>query len=118
MLWLAILCMILLDFIWLSLMSNRYDKMVRKVQGKPLKMNIIGAIIAYAAMIIGFIYIVLPLARKYGYWYGALFGFIVYAIYNGTNYAIFEDYDWRIALIDTTWGTFLFGVITYIAMKI
>jgi uncharacterized membrane protein len=49
---------------------------------------------------------------------GALFGLIVYGVYNGTNYATFTDYPLSTAAIDTLWGTFasalVSAVISYI----
>jgi uncharacterized membrane protein len=32
----------------------------------------------------------------------------VYAVYDFTNVAIFEDYDWKFAIADSLWGGILF----------
>lgn len=45
---------------------------------------------------------------------GAIFGFVVYGTYNGTNYATLEKYSLKTAITDTIWGTIVCGVISYI----
>jgi len=45
-----------------------------------------------------------------GLLWGAVLGFSVYAIFNFTNLAIFANYTWQSALMDTSWGTFLMAI--------
>jgi uncharacterized membrane protein len=40
--------------------------------------------------------------------------FIGYLLFNGTTMAIFKDYSWRIAIMDTAWGTLLGLIVGYI----
>jgi uncharacterized membrane protein len=42
---------------------------------------------------------------------GAVFGLVVYGIYNGTNVATLPGYSWTMVLIDTSWGTIWFGLL-------
>ena len=44
-----------------------------------------------------------------------LYGFVVYGVYNGTNYATIEKYKVRTAIIDTLWGSIAGGIIATIA---
>ena len=120
---LAILVMFILDVLWITLNKTKYNKLVYDVQHKKMNVNIISAIIAYILMIIGIIYITVPLAKTKknkligALKYGGLFGLCVYGIYNATNYAIFQDYNLITGIIDTIWGMTLFSIITYIAIK-
>jgi len=43
---------------------------------------------------------------------GALSGFIVYGVYNFTNYSTLTHYTLKLAVLDTLWGTFAFGVVS------
>lgn len=42
--------------------------------------------------------------------YGFLMGFVIYGVYNGTNYATLQKYKLSTAIIDTTWGMSLQGI--------
>lgn len=47
---------------------------------------------------------------------GAIFGLIVYGIFNSTNYAIFKDYPVSIGLIDTVWGMTAYTIATLVGL--
>ena len=49
---------------------------------------------------------------------GLLYGFVVYSVYNGTNYSTIEKYDLKTTIIDTLWGTVLCGVLSTIVYVI
>ena len=44
----------------------------------------------------------------------SILGFCIYAIYNFTNLAIYNFYNIKLAVVDTLWGTFLFGFVVLI----
>ena len=129
----AVLAMLVLDAIWIGINKPRYDALVASVQKKKMVVRIIPAIIAYLAMVIGLVFIIIPNAKRElragggrgssavitaltALKYGGLFGFVVYTIYNATNYAIFDGYLLPVAIMDTIWGTFLFFVVTWIGI--
>lgn len=122
----AITLLLVFDFIWISLNYSRYNTLVANVQGSKMNTKILSAIVAYTLMIIGLLYIVFPLmdqdksknALIKALKYGGLFGLVVYGIYNFTNYAIFDNYSLFIGLTDTLWGTFVYFIVTYIALYI
>jgi uncharacterized membrane protein len=130
-----LIAILVLDAIWLTLMMPIYKHAFGKVQcNAPIRFNWKGAIIAYALMYVGFLMFVKPnldktAAGKAGTghpkadmkgmtWsalmYGATFGLVVYGIFNATNAAVFSDYDWTIALVDTVWGCSLFFYVSLI----
>ena len=46
--------------------------------------------------------------------YGALVGFITYAVYNGTEFAIRKAWTWDVAARDMLWGTLLSTAIAFL----
>ena len=122
---LAVVALLVLDALWIFVNKPRYAALVASVQKKEMVVRIAPAIIAYLAMVIGLVFIIIPIAKKEAkeigkgiaaLKYGALFGFVVYAIYNATNYAIFDGYLLPVAIMDTLWGTFLFFIVTLIGI--
>lgn len=122
----AVTLLLVFDFIWIGLNYSRYNTLVSNVQGSKMNTKIVSAILAYTLMVIGLIYIVFPLVDRdesknkllKALKYGGLFGLIVYGIYNFTNYAIFDNYSLSIGITDTLWGTFVYFIVTYIALYI
>jgi len=47
---------------------------------------------------------------------GALLGLVIYGIYNCTNSATITNYTSKEAIIDMTWGTILFGLVSHISL--
>ena len=46
--------------------------------------------------------------------YGAIFGFCIFGIYNGTNLAFIKKWTLRASIIDTLWGTISQSLLAYI----
>ena len=115
----VILMVLLIDFLWLTLNRTRYDTLVKNVQGVSVRMNYVGAILSYLCVIGLLIFYAFPLAREKSgnkvvtsIMIGGFLGMLSYGIFNATNIAIFEKYDWSIALLDTLWGSVLFTIAT------
>lgn len=113
--------MLILDITWLAVMGSTYNASYAKVQGKPIAIHFPSAVAAYSIMIIAFLIFVLPniedkrknesclsVAMKYG----APLGFVIYGVYNATNMAVFKQFEWITALMDTLWGTTLYFLTT------
>jgi uncharacterized membrane protein len=107
-----------------------YNTLVTDIQGSNIKLNFIGGLIAYTCIIISFFMFVFPLVhyeynknKKQSLFllslkYGGILGLVIYGIFNGTNIAIFTNYNYIIGLKDTLWGIFNYSIITYIYMKL
>ena len=121
-----IVFILLIDFVWLYVNYNNYNRLVEKVQGSSISINIIGALLSYVTVLIGFFYFSIPMITNelnkdknqslliLCLKYGGLLGLIMYGIFNTTNIGIFKNYEIYVALIDTLWGTFLFTISSYI----
>jgi uncharacterized membrane protein len=120
----GIIVMLVLDFLWICINNQTYQRLVQDVQRSPLSLRISGAVIAYIAMAVGLIFIVFPLASQdksknnvmKSIKYGGVFGVVVYTIYNATNYAIFRGYSYWTAIMDTLWGATVYTLATYFAL--
>ena len=127
----ASVALLALDGAWLYwVMGPMYTRLVPRIQGRPLRSNIVYAVAAYAFMLIGLHLFVLPgddettssAARKNPTvtrgsrltWGGVArafaFGAVLYGVYNGTCGAVFAAWDVRISVIDTLWGGLVYAL--------
>lgn len=74
---------------------------------------IIGGIVAYLLLAYGLYIFAI---KNKSIFNGALFGLVVYGVYNFTNLAVIAKYDLIPSVIDTVWGTILCSMITYIVL--
>ena len=74
---------------------------------------IIGGIVAYLLLAYGLYIFAI---KNKSIFNGALFGLVVYGVYNFTNLAVIAKYGLIPSVIDTVWGTILCSMITYIVL--
>ena len=103
---------VLVDAGFLYLMSNNFQTMVKKIQGTPLKMELLPTIACYIILVSSLYYFVIN--KKGTYLDAFLLGFFIYGVYETTNMAIFKDWSPKVGLIDLTWGGFLFLITSYL----
>ena len=103
---------VLVDAGFLYLMSNNFQTMVKKIQGTPLKMELLPTVACYIVLVSSLYYFVIY--KNGSYLDAFLLGFFIYAVYETTNMAIFKDWSVSVGLIDLTWGGFLFLITTYL----
>tara|TARA_B100000674_G_C37155016_1_gene608267 strand:- start:35 stop:418 length:384 start_codon:yes stop_codon:yes gene_type:complete len=114
------LVLLILDGIWVgTYMSSQYSKQVMAIQKSSLKANMAYAVLSYMLMVVGLNLFVLPRIRKShaltdSLIYGALFGLVLYGVYDLTAAAVLKDWDIKLALIDMAWGSFVFFISAYI----
>ena len=75
----------------------------------------------WALIVIGIMVFVLPQAG--GVWwksllFGAFFGFVVYGVYDLTNYAVLKDFPGIMVVVDMAWGATICGVCSLILSKL
>ena len=107
---------VILDNIYLGFMKSYFEKQVQLIQGSPLKINLLGAIICYIFLITGLNYFIIKPNRSIKDAF--LFGLVIYAVYETTNVALFTKWSWLTVLIDSLWGGGLFALTTLIVTKI
>jgi len=103
---------VLVDAGFLYLMSNNFQSLIKKIQGSPLKMELLPTVACYIVLVSSLYYFVIY--KNGSYLDAFLLGFFIYAVYETTNMAIFKDWSISVGLIDLTWGGFLFLITTYL----
>lgn len=109
---LSCLIIILVDAVFLSLMSGKFNSMILSIQGSKIKINYVSAIICYILMIVGYNYFIT--FQNKGLIDSFILGIVIYGIYETTNKAIIKNWKWDVVLIDTLWGGTLFTITTFI----
>jgi uncharacterized membrane protein len=94
----AFISLIVLDFIWLNLMKNKYY-----TTKSPI--NIYSALIVWL-ILCSAIAVQRPKSYKEALVYSLLVGFVTYGIFNFTNFAILKEWKFEMVIIDTLWGMF------------
>jgi len=101
-----------LDFIYLNLTKSVFQTQVFKIQHVIMNVKFIPAILCYLFLVIGLNYFILQSHRTI--LEAFLLGFIIYGVFDSTNLAIFKNYEWNVAIMDTVWGGILFALTTWI----
>ena len=105
-----------IDAVYLTSMSNFFNKLVKNIQGSKLKFNALGAVICYIFLIFGLNYFIL--SRNKSPFEASLFGLVIYGVYESTNYAIFDKWNLEALMLDTIWGGILFYLTTFLTYKL
>lgn len=104
-------------------MKNFYKtelKSIATFKSGSMQTRLVPIILTYLILALGFTFFVSPMlyASLYkSFLIGALFGLVVYGVYDFTNYAIFQTYTLRVAIVDIVWGVFLNGIVAMIASR-
>ena len=94
---------LILDITWISFFSRYFNPMIESIQNKPVKINVVGAILAYLVMLYTYYNLVydgdVPNYKK-----AALLGLAIYGTYEFTNLATIAGWDYKISILDISWG--------------
>lgn len=99
--------LLLLDSIYLYFIKDKYNKQIINIQKEPMVINLYSALIVYILISLGLYYIN---DVKMAFFYGI----IIYGVYDFTNGAIFKNWNFNLAIIDTLWGGLLCGLTIYL----
>lgn len=112
---LTAIILVVLDGIYLNSVQSLFQRQIKAIQGTDMKINFIGAAICYVFLIFGLNYFIIR--KNKSPTDAALLGLVIYAVYEFTNYALFDKWSLFTVLIDTTWGAILFGLTTLIVYQ-
>ena len=107
----AAIIFVILDMTYLNISKSYFGNQIRRVQGADVALKIIPTAITYVILIFGLSYFILQ--KNGSVKDAAALGFFVYAVYELTNYSIFQNWSIVSVIIDILWGTILFGGTTW-----
>jgi uncharacterized membrane protein len=107
----AFITLPIVDSPWLYINTFTGIPMFEKIQGSPVKLQILPAIVVYLAL-------ALLLIQQNGVLNAAIVGSLTYAVYDFTNLSTLKDYKLSFALQDSTWGGVLFAISYFLVNKI
>ena len=109
--------MLALDSVYLSTIGGSlFSKMVRNIQNEDMKIDMYGVVGSYILLVLVLYKFIIMDRRSPSDAF--ILGFCVYGVFDFTNIAIFKNYKWIPAIVDTLWGGVLFYTVTYITYKI
>lgn len=106
----------LVDSIYLYSMSNKFQYMIKNIQGSDLKMSLLPTLLCYIFLVFLIYYFII--LKKASILDAFLLGIGVYGVYETTNLAIFKQWDPLIGIVDTFWGGILFSLSYFLYLKI
>ena len=99
--------LLVLDTVYLFGAKHIHQSLVKSIQGTPLVLNKLAALLFY--LIAGCAYVLLvrrlSSSTKDAMIYGAILGAAMYFTFDLTNKAIFTNFSWSYAIMDGLWGT-------------
>jgi uncharacterized membrane protein len=106
----GMLAFIVLDALWLGVLMNRFYREslapIARLADGALWPNWPAAFVVYVLLGLGLATFVAPravsVASAAGY--GALFGLVVYGVYDFTNYSTLRQWPFAVVLVDVLWG--------------
>jgi uncharacterized membrane protein len=98
--------LVLIDSVYLFLTKSIFGEMVAKIQKTAIQFRLVGAIIVYLLLAVALYYFIVKPGLSV--WKAGLLGLVIYGTFDFTNYAMFKNYDLKIAIMDTVWGSLLF----------
>jgi uncharacterized membrane protein len=115
-LFVILLSLLILDAIYISPQFSSFQQLYKKIQGSPLVVRPLGAVLCYIFLVAELYYFILmnkrPVIDAF------ILGVCTYGVYNTTNYALLTDFPLRLVFTDTLWGGVLFAVTTWVYYKL
>jgi len=94
---------LVLDLLWISFFSKYFNPLIESIQNKPLKINIPAAILAYIVILFSYYNLAFD-GDVPNYYKSAILGLAIYGTYELTNLSTITEWDYKISIIDISWG--------------
>lgn len=107
---------VLVDSVYLSRVAGPFGKMIKKIQGAPMKMKLPAAIVVYLALVLVWYVFIYSHLKEFTFRENIvramILGICIYSIYDFTNLALIDGIRLDLAVIDSLWGGILFSTTT------
>lgn len=110
---LSLVVILALDAVWLGIMAPSYMGMHQGLHCLGSHIDMWAAVLAYLLLGVALAALVEKHERMTymdKFWCAAFWGFVIYGVYNLTNKATLKGWRWDLSVVDTVWGTVLFGL--------
>ncbi len=121
MLWVGgTLAFVVMDLLWLGFIAAKFYRAQLSpflgISEGRMEVNIPAALATWALIVLGIVVFALPRASESGsvwsgFLWGALFGFVVYGVYDLTNLSVLQGWPVAMTVVDMAWGTFACGTV-------
>jgi uncharacterized membrane protein len=105
----TLICYVVIDGIWLQGVAKSFyaEQLAGLLRPKPILWAAAVFYLLYPVglLIFGILRAPDPTRLTSVAMSAALFGFFAYLTYDATNYAVVKDFPFKVALVDTLWGT-------------
>ena len=108
--------MLLLDSIYLSSFKKYFNRVFHSIQGSEITIKYSGVVLCYIVLLFGINYFII--SRRASLLDAFILGFVIYAIYETTNYATLDNWPVFMILLDSLWGGILFVLTSLTTYKI
>ena len=117
---------LVVDLVYVFSSKPYYENVAKRIQGKGFPAGRwVGGVLAYVALVAGWWFFATTLAHQFviehgwhpllaGAIAGAMYGFVVYGVFNGSVYVMFEGYQHTVFLRDLSWGVLSASLVTAI----
>ena len=109
---LTAILLVAIDSLYLSQVKGFFGRQISDIQGSPLNVQLLPAIICYILLVAGIYYFIIKPRRSIRDAFAL--GIVVYGVFETTNKALFSKWRWSTVLIDTLWGGILFAIVAAI----
>jgi uncharacterized membrane protein len=110
---LSFVVLLLLDMAWFSISMERvYKPLYIKIQ-KRVALRLWSGIVVWILLGLMVALITRQEKERAGTM-GLLYGLIIYGVYNFTNHATLYNYNLRVTIIDTMWGSLAIGITAFL----
>ncbi len=114
------------DFIWLGYVMKQFT--IREfgslvvVENGSIRLNLLAGLIAWGVIVLLIYVFVIRSVYAHSYvsalGYGALMGFLSYAMYDLTNLTFLKNYSLPFTIVDIAWGTFLCALVALVMYSV
>lgn len=107
--------MVTLDSVYFQFIQQAFSNQLLQVQGSPLSIKLIPAILCYVLLVFGLNYFII--SKKRSLYDAFLLGLVIYGVYDTTTYTLITKWSPYLALTDAIWGGILMAITTYITYR-
>ena len=97
-------------------MTKHFKILIFNIQKKEMTLELQPTVLCYIILVFSLYYFIIKDNKDHID--GAILGWVIYFVYDLTNYAILDGWDLKTVIYDGLWGGILYGSVTYLFYKV